>query len=423
MSMNPAKKSALFEAMTEAYMKLDALVGGTAAMRAAGTSLLPQHPEESNENYKTRLNGTVLVNYYTRALDEATGYVFKKPAEISTLPAYLTPYLRDIDGAGSTFDQFAQEVLWNTLHHGVCYTVVDYPTVDAQVQTLADAQVIAARPYTFMVTAPQVLAAYSKNDNGQDWLTHFRWLSTEVVPAEDFLEESTLTVVKAFNQPERFGPITLTTYSKTDNGEWIADEPVPIIGVDEIPVTAHYGWRTGFFTGKPVLESLGDLNIAHWRSTSEQTNILSVSRVPFLHAAGDGLDTTTVSPDGVAQVNKFKVSVHAAAITPKDTTIKWIEPSGGAIKLGQDHIDYLEKKMTEISLVPETSKSGGVTATSEAIDAASAQSVLKTISVAFGQSLARTLLHFTSFLGDQTPVQITLDASFATAVDVTPANA
>lgn len=412
MTMDPSRKSATFTAMTAALYKVDALVGGTESMRAAGKTLLPQHAEESDDNYATRLNKSTLVNYYSKAIDAAIGHVFKAEMKVENFPGVLSPLLKDIDGTGSTFDQFSQEGLWNTINHGVHYFVVDYPVVENPERTLADLQATAARTYVYPVHATQALAAYAKTDSGQERCVHFRWITTETKPSDDYLDEKRVEVVKAYDQELRDGPVTLTEWRKDDQG-WITDGPQPIVGVTEIPVVGAYGWRTGFMTGRPVLTDLADLNVAHWQSLSEQTNILSVARVPFLHVAGDNLNQITALPDGQTKVEPFKLTIHAAAITGKDTSIEWVETSGSSIQAGAENITYLEEKMDAMGLVPTTSKSGGVTATETAINAAESSAQLKALAVSFGQSLSKVLYLMSQFEGTPAPtVNVSLDASF-----------
>lgn len=412
MTANPSIKSAAFDALTPALFKVDALAGGTDMMRAAGTTLLPKHPEEADDNYNKRLSTSTLVGYYAKALDAAIGRAFAKPMALQNVPGVLTPLMRDIDGEGSTLEQFAQEALWNTIHHGSTFIVADYPTIEVQPQTLADANELAARPYLLAVTAPEVLAAYSRIDNGQEQLQHFRWLTSELTPSADRLTEEVVYVIKAYDQPTARDPITLRTW-KSHAAGWIEQEPVIIQGPTSIPVVCAYGWRTGFFTGKPVLSNLADLNVAHWQSLSEQTHILSVARVPFLHVSGNNLTTVTPQADGSSQVTPFKLSIHSAAITPENTEIKWVETAGASIKAGAENIAYLEAKMEQMGLVPTTSTPGDVTATATAINAAEASAQLKTLCASFGQTLSKALYHLSIFAGAPAPtITASLDASF-----------
>lgn len=409
MALDPSQKASAFAANTTTYYKVDALKGGTSAMRVAGQSLLPKHPEEAQANYDKRLSTSTLVNYYVSAIDNAVGRAFQKELQVQNLPAALSPLLEDIDGSGSTLEQFGQEALWNCIHHGAHYIAADYPTLEVLPNTLADAAAIDARPYLTTIDAPNVLAAYPKVENGQERLAHFRWIGSEVVHADEGLSEKSIQVVKAYNQEDKGGPVTLTVWKLLDSG-WTKYEPTTIVGVSEIPVVPAYGWRTGFFVGKPVLSDLADLNIAHWQSLSEQTHILSVARVPFLHVSGDNLNSVTANSDGSSTMSEFKLSVHSAAVTPKDTSITWVETSGISINAGAENIKYFEEKMAELSLTLNTSTSGDATATATAINAAEAHAVLKSLCVSFSQAMSKALFFLSEFAGSSAPtVRVELD--------------
>jgi len=301
MTLNPSQKTPAYTAMASTYHKVDTLLAGTTAMRAASTTYLPKHAEESDANYQTRLQRSTLVNYYGRALDAAIGHAHKQPVVVKKFPASLSPLLKDIDGAGNTLDQFSQEELHNTLHHGIVAFVVDYPTLEGlpEKPTLADVKRLQARSYVYSVTAPQFIAAYTLIENGQERLLHFRFATTEIVPSADFMEEATVTKVIAYEQLVKGGVVTVQTWTDTEQG-WITDGPKTLRNVTEMPIVFAYGWKTGTAQGKPVLGDLADLNVAHWQSLSEQTNILSIARVPFLHAKGSNLNTTTPQTDGTS---------------------------------------------------------------------------------------------------------------------------
>lgn len=411
--INPSSKSVSQAALTLEYHKVDSLVGGTAAMRAAGQQYLPKHPEELDANYEKRLKTSTLVNFYSKALDAAVGRVFKTDPAVANLPAALQPLLEDMDGTGSPLNLFGQEVLWHGLHHGAAFVVTDFPTLDVVPQTLAEQNALAARPYAVLVSAPQVLAAYSSFENGVERLCHFRWTFTRIAPAIDGLSENIIETVKAYDQPTAADPITLRTWERSTNSVWAEKDPIVIQGPIDIPVAVLYGWKAGFCLGRPVLRDLADLNIAHWQSLSEQTHILSVARVPFLHVAGNNLTTVTPQADGSTAVTPFKLSIHSAAITPGDTKIEWVETKGAAISAGENNLAYLERKMQELSLVPITSQTGDMTATATAINASESNVILSSITRMLEDVLSRTLYHMSVFAGSPAPtVSVSLKSSF-----------
>lgn len=406
--MNPNKQSSLFQATAGSYLKVNAVVGGTEAMRAAATAYLPQGERETETNYKNRLNQSVLVPFYREALDTTTAAALKKPLIVSA-PVQTAALFDNVDGSGSSLDQFASEQFWQGLHHGVSYVAVEFPKVEVAPVNLAEARAMNAKPYLVPIEAPQVLAAHSTYVNGSERLVHFRWLSVSIEPTEDFLSEVMVQTVKAYSQPDVNGPVIFNEWRKDEGGDWqvIAEEPLP--GVPMIPVVCSYFWRTGFFVGRPVFSDLADLNIAHWQSTSEQRFILSTARIPFLHIAGDSLVVRTPSADGTTTEKVFEISPHQVAMTPKETTINWVEHGGQAIEAGAKDIEYLERKMKELSRVLLTEKSGDVTATATAINSAEAQTSLKNMLVAYCQSIEQWIELMGIYLGEYGEVSVEAD--------------
>lgn len=406
--MNPKQQSSVFQANIASYLKVDAVVGGTESMRAASTAYLPQGERETDVNYKNRLNSSVLVPFYREALDTTTAAALKKPLNV-TAPVGVTGLLDDVDGSGSSLDQFASERFWQGLHHGVSYVAVEFPKIDVAPANLAEARAINAKPYLVPVDAKQLLAAHSTYDQGTERLVHFRWLSTSMEPSEDYLTETLVETVKAYTQTDRNGPVRFVEWQLDEQGDWAVVVDQEMVGVHEIPVVCSYFWKTGFFTGRPVFGDLADLNIAHWQSTSEQRFILSTARIPFLHIAGDNLVLRNQTADGQTVETAFEISPHQVAMTPSETTINWVEHSGGAIEAGMKDIEYLEEKMKELSRVLLTEKSGDATATAAAINSAEAQTLLKHMLTAFCQSVEHWLTLMAMYLGEQGDVSVDAD--------------
>jgi hypothetical protein len=399
MAINPKQQSLLFQETAASYIKVNTVVGGTEAMRAAANAYLPQGERETDTNYKNRLNSSVMVPYYREALDNTTAAGMKKPL-IVTAPTKVSALLDNVDGVGSSLDQFATERFWNGLHFGATYVAVEFPKVEVAPNNLAEARAIKAQPYLVPIQSPQVLAAHSKYENGQERLTHFRWLSVSIEPSEDFMSESVVETVKAYTQVDRDGEVLFQEWRKDQSDEWVMTQDQLMAGVMEIPVRCSYFWRTGFYVGKPVFNDLADLNIVHWQSTSEQRFILSTARIPFLHIAGDNLVIRSQDTDGKTVERVFEISPHQVAMTPKDTDIKWVEHGGAAIQAGADDLKYLEEKMKELSRVLLTEKSGDITATAAAINSAEAQTTLKSMVTSFTQDIEQWLKMMAMYVGE-----------------------
>jgi hypothetical protein len=410
------------QAMADMHATLelvDDLVEGVDAVRARAEVYIPRAPDEIYENWLSKINKAALVNFYEKALDAAQGAAFSKPAEVKHFPGQLSPLLRDIDGSGSTFEMFAQESFWQAVHHGISYILADYPNLQGQVRTLKDKRALNARPYLTHIDASQVVAAYAAYDDGSERMTHFRFVTNEVVPADDFMSETVVKVVVSYSQQLRNGPVVLTRYTQDTSGTWDVEErilPIPVI-----PVVPQYAWRTGFCTGKPTLHVLARANIEHFRLATTHAAGLEIACIPFLHAAGPSLNTARKNDTtGEVEQQKFTLTPYKAAVTDESTIIKWVEAEGSGLSMASDHMRVLEDQMAMMGLTTFlTNQPGGKTATEVAINTAQSSAQLRAIALSFAQGLSRALWILALYEGVDAPnVEVTLDASFA--VDAPP---
>lgn len=68
------------------WPKIDALLGGTPAMRRTGVTYLPQQPNESNNDYAYRVKTSTLFPAFERACDVMAGKPFFKELTLNKVP-------------------------------------------------------------------------------------------------------------------------------------------------------------------------------------------------------------------------------------------------------------------------------------------------------------------------------------------------
>ena len=114
--------------MARDWPLIDALLGGTRDMRAAGKSYLPQWPAEDNQSYATRLATATLFPAYERTVSVLTGKPFSKPIEIGEdIPPRMQEWLEDADMQGRNLHAFAADLVYEALAYGLAGILVDYP--------------------------------------------------------------------------------------------------------------------------------------------------------------------------------------------------------------------------------------------------------------------------------------------------------
>src|SRR5829696_69212 len=144
--------------MADTWALPRALMGGTRAMREAGTTYLPQEPAESDNAYAIRKARSTLFGGYRKTVRDMTGKVFARPISLGKdFPAKFVPYVENIDLAGRHLNVLAMHVFEDALQAGIGHILVDMPPPvtrdDGRAPTLADEYAAGLRPYLCHVRA------------------------------------------------------------------------------------------------------------------------------------------------------------------------------------------------------------------------------------------------------------------------------
>ena len=124
---DPSITSAAYDVMQPRWQRIDAVLGGTETMRAAGTAYLPQHSEEADEVYDERLKTSTLLNETEIILNGWVGKPFSKPVQLSeTTPEQIKEWADDIDLQGNNLDVFAREWFRSGVAKGFSHVLVEF---------------------------------------------------------------------------------------------------------------------------------------------------------------------------------------------------------------------------------------------------------------------------------------------------------
>jgi hypothetical protein len=360
----------------------DALWGDTPAMRAAGTKYLParkgefeESTDKTNQAYKTRLNETTLVNYFSQAIKGLSGKVFQKPIIIGENVKAKADWWSDIDFAGSNIDDFSMCVFEAGVRHGVTYILVDAPSTEGS-DNLAEQRKNNERPYLTHVTADQVIGWKTERVKNVLTLTEVRIKEAHVVTDEHYNQTIVVKIRKIFKNFS-FDDEGLKVFTSGCSWEIIRlndGEEVPEssggFAVDEIPLIPFYTNRTGFMQAETYFTTLAHLNLQHWQSSSYQRNILNVARVPRFSAFG-------LAAEEAAKYAKHGVS-NGVFSTEKEGRAEWVECKGASIGHGERDLEKTEEQMALLALDPQLKKATGTQlATVANIESSKANSVLQ----------------------------------------------
>lgn len=366
---DPSKTSAAHDVMAPRIDLIATLMGGTEVLRDKGQAYLPRYTAESEANWNERLHRATLTNYFRRTIESLVGKPFSNPIVFGDdMPKELVDLSENIDHEGNHINVFGRRVFQDALSKGLTHILVEYPnTIAAGVQTKADEVDINATPYFVHILPENILAAYCENRNGVEFLTHVRIFEQETV--RDGFDEVVVQRVRVLE------PGKWELWRKDARNRWAVEDSGET-SLDFIPLITFYADREDFMVAHPPLLDLAYLNIAHWQSSADQTNILTVARFPML--AGSGVN------DEEAQI-KIGPKQLLTTMNP-DGKYYYVEHSGKAIDSGRQHIKDLQEEMSILG-IELLKKSGDATATAKAIDTAENLSMLQALAILFGDAL------------------------------------
>jgi hypothetical protein len=321
-------------AMMPGWSKIDALCGGTTAMRAARETYLPKFPREDQDSYDYRIKTSTLFNGLGRTVENMAAKPFAEPVTYTDIDPEPALWLENIDLCGNNLSVFAHNLLTAGLKYGLTHILVECPpTTDKDgnllYPTRAAEQAAGIRPYLVHINPRQILGWKSaKNAAGAETLTMLRMMECVEKDAGEF---GTVSIP----QVRVLTPGAWATYRKDPNkDEWPLYKSGKM-SLGFIPLVTFYTRRTGFMTATPPFSDLADLNIKHWQSSSDQDSVLHVARVPILAISG-------VTDD---DKDKITIGAKSALMLPTGGDAKYVEHTGAAISAGRESLQDLENQM------------------------------------------------------------------------------
>lgn len=380
---------------------LEALQGGTPAMRNAGKAYLPQWPNEESTSYTARLHTATLFPAYKRTVTVMAGKPFAKELTLSDdTPASIKTWANDIDRQGVSLHSFAAEMFHETVGYGLAGVLVDFPTMIPvkQGRTVAQVEASGARPYFVRVMHGQILGWRAEVAGGQMRLTQLRLMETAEEPDGPY----GLACIKQVRVLFPGGWQLWREPADKKQKDWVLFAQGRTT-LTEIPFVPFYGHREGFMCGKPALLDLAYLNVKHWQSQSDQDTILHVARVPILAMIGAEDETA------------LTVGASSAVKLPVGSDLKFVEHSGAAIDAGAKSLIDLQDQMIETGAELLTKRPGQRTATEDMNDAEGNKCDLQRMAEGFEDSLDQALQFMADFASLPTGGKVSLFKDYGAA--------
>jgi len=346
------KESAAFQQMNRKWELVTDLLGGTDAMQDRGEKWLPRETKEDPEDYAIRKSHSELYDAYKDTTEKIGAKPFKVPAKLRVgdqLPAQLQGISENVDRQGNDLTSFCKNLFTESVRYGMSHVFVESPQLIPR--NLKEKKEKGIRPY-FIRIHPQDLFGwqFTRNESGEFILTQIRWREAreEPDPVNPY-QEVVMEYVRVWT-PTAW-EIWRRVRGSGDYRPWRSGKH----NLGKIPlVTLYTGWES-FMMASPPLYGLARLNLRHYRTFSEQCNILRFCRLPVYYASGV---TEKEYKDGVEfGPNSIVMSQN------KDFKFGVVEHQGNAIKAGERDVDLTERRMEVFGTTPYIQRSGVQSAT------------------------------------------------------------
>ena len=164
--------------------RMQAVTNGTDFIRYYAPTYLPQEPREPKDAYETRVQRSVLSPYTVRLIDNAAGLILRRPITIDGDDFWQT-WSENVDGLGSSLNEFARRALISALTYGHSGILVDFPQ-DPGVTTLFQERQLGRRPYFNHMDAPDIWGWRQENQLPSSPLTQVRLHEWATVPEGEY---------------------------------------------------------------------------------------------------------------------------------------------------------------------------------------------------------------------------------------------
>lgn len=310
---------------------------------------LPQHPFESDAQYKLRLQLSTYKNLAKPIVSVFSSSVWRRQPIRKILPAF-EPYLEDVDGLGFGVDTFFHNMTTNIAANGVCFVLVDSTKVDkTQIEidttrlTKRETDALNIRP-VFIPISPLDVIAWGHDDNG--------------ILLYAVIRENTIKTVSPFEKYERIERYKIWYADRWELYEMGSNQDSGFQKIEEgshpcgqVPIIAGYFKKRYEMVGLSCFDDI--LSLLKRAYIMENTLDKSLFDTAFPQQGFFGFDVEDVK-------NYIRSSSNGLVSADPSAHSEYIEPSGRSFSALESKIASDERNIREIALrmVRQDSKVG-----------------------------------------------------------------
>ena len=386
-------------------------VQGQRQVKSKGDLYLPKptgdiDPSYADARYQAYLTRAMFYNGTGRTTEGLVGQVFGKPPELK-LSETLSRYEDDIDGHGTSLTQQSKIALKDNVSIGHGGLLIDFPTSDGVMVTLADIQSKRLRPRILNTEATRIINWQTVVIGGEAKLSLLVTTEQKNVSVDPF--EPDYEPRWRVYQLVKIGEVysVQVTLWRENSGEigmgheaFVAESgPNTVIAngtpLDTIPFVFYGALNNEPSIDKPPMLDLANVNVAHYRNSADYEESMFIVGQPTPVFTG-------LTQDWVDNNIKGKVILgsRSAVGLPQGATADLLQTQPNSMPHeGMKHKEDQMKSIGAKLIEPGFTKT---TATQVLVDASSESSILTTATDNVSTAYTVALGFFAKFLGDTT---------------------
>lgn len=395
-----------YERMVERWARCRTASDGQDAVHAAGEAHLPKLKEQTAEDYKAYVQRATFFNATWRTISGLKGMLFRKPPKVEA-PGKAKEMLDDVTMSGVPVHQFLEETCEETLKIGRVGILVDYPTAQAGMTTMADAKAANLRPMMQLYIAEAIINWRVGRVNNISALTMVVLEECEMVEVDAFKarEEKRWRVLDLEGGKYR---VRMFMLDKDQKEVQIGPDAYPLMNnapLDFIPFTFIGPDDSTPQVDEPPLIDLVNVNLSHYRSTADLEHGAHFTGLPTPWVAGHVPEKPT---------DKLYIGSQAAWVFKNENAkVGYLEFTGQGLEALRNLCQDKEKHMAVLGArMLEQQKRAAETADSQAQHRKGEESSLACAAQSISLGFKKALEWFSQWAGSDGPCEVALNRDF-----------
>jgi hypothetical protein len=357
-------------------------------------NVIPREHKEPEDAWHARIDRSVLTPYTSRLVDNAAALILRRAITVEGDP-YWDAFCNNVDGWGSSLNEYARRVLRQSLTYGHSGILVDYPPA-ALVRNLMEERMLPGRrPYFISYGAKRIRGWRQADSYPTSPLVQLRLSETVTLPEGDFGE-------RVYERVRVLTPTNYSLYqreaSRGTSGDLVTTGENQL-GV--IPFVPIYSLRTGFLRSQPPMQDIAEINLAHFQRQADLLHSLHIAAMPKL--VMEGWEDTD---DGVG------VGVNYALVPEPGHKIYYVQSDASSFAAQQEQLRMFEAQMSTLGVTRLLGqKMVAEAAEAKRVEQAQSNSVMASISLELEHGLNVAFAMAGAYVGIKPP-KITLDRDF-----------